>query len=98
MDIPINIINAICENIFIELFRNRKNTRPPKTARVTVNIIIKGWTNELKVAAITKYAVTNAKAKIRNISLIVSLVLQTYLSKLFDFEEQLSTLRLLNIL
>ena len=48
------------------------NTRPPKTARGTVNIIIKGWTNELKVAAITKYAVINAKAKIRNISLLVS--------------------------
>ena len=48
MDIPINIIKAICENIFIELFRNKMNTRPPKTARGTVNIIIKGWTNELK--------------------------------------------------
>ena len=72
VDIPINIIKAICENIFIELFRNKMNTRPPKTARGTVNIIIKGWTNELKVAAITKYAVINAKAKIRNISLLVS--------------------------
>ena len=35
-------------------------------------MIIKGCTKELNVAAITKYAVINAKAKIKYISLVVS--------------------------
>ena len=54
VDIPINIIKAICEKIFIELLNNKRNTIPPNTARGTVNIIINGCTKELNVAAITK--------------------------------------------
>ena len=40
--IPIKIIRAICEKIFIELFKNNIKTSPPKTARGTVSIIING--------------------------------------------------------
>ena len=42
VDIPINIINAICEKTFIELFKNSIKTRPPNTAKGTVKIIING--------------------------------------------------------
>ena len=57
-----------------ELFRNKTNTNPPKIANGTVKIIINGWMKELKVAAITKYAVSKAKAKIIINSLLVSLI------------------------
>ena len=68
------MIRAIWEKIFTELLRNRINTNPPKIANGTVKIIMNGWIKELKVAAITKYAVSNAKAKIINNSLLVSLI------------------------
>ena len=42
------------------------NINPPKIANGTVKIIINGWIKELNVAAITKYAVSKAKAKIIN--------------------------------
>ena len=64
VDIPIKITRAIWEKIFIELFKNRIKTKPPKTAYGTVSIIINGWTKELNVAAITKYAVSKPSAKI----------------------------------
>ena len=54
VDIPIKMTSAICEKILIELFKNRIKTKPPNKASGTVNIIINGWINELKVAAITK--------------------------------------------
>ena len=74
VDIPISITNAICEKIFIELFRNKIKTNPPKIAKGTVRIIINGWMNELNVAAITRYAVNSAKANIIKSSLLVSLI------------------------
>ena len=49
-----SITKAICENIFIDQFKKRININPPNTARGTVNIIINGWINELKVADITR--------------------------------------------
>lgn len=39
-----SIINAICENIFTELFKSKIKTNPPKTASGTVRIIINGCT------------------------------------------------------
>ena len=54
VDIPIKIISAICEKIFIEVFKNKIKTSPPNIASGTVKIIINGWMNELNVAAITK--------------------------------------------
>ena len=69
-----SIIKAICEKMFTELLRNKINTNPPKIANGTVKMIINGWIKELNVAAITKYAVSKAKAKIINNSLLVSLI------------------------
>ena len=46
---------------------------PPKTLRGTVNIIIAGWIKLLKLADITKKAVTKASANKINNSLLVSL-------------------------
>ena len=68
------------KKIFTELFRNRINTNPPNIASGTVRMIIKGWINELNIAAITKYAVSKAKAKIINNSLLVSLISSDFLS------------------
>ena len=51
-------------NVPQRLFNNNINTNPPNTARGTVRIIINGCTNELNVAAITRYAVKSANAKI----------------------------------
>ena len=59
-----SITKAICENIFIDEFKNSIKINPPNTARGTVYIIINGWTNDLKVADITRLAVNNAKANI----------------------------------
>ena len=72
VDIPIKITSAIWEKIFIELFKNKTNTKPPNTASGTVIIIINGCINELKVAAITKYAVYKASANIIYNSFVVS--------------------------
>ena len=71
VEIPIRITRAIWEKIFTDEFKNKIKTKPPKTARGTVNIIMKGWTNELNVADITKYAVNKAKANIIYNSLLV---------------------------
>ena len=49
-----SITKAICENIFIDEFKNSIKINPPNTASGTVNIIINGWINELKVADITR--------------------------------------------
>ena len=46
---------------------------PPNTLNGTVNIMMAGCTKLLKFAAITKKAVTSAKANIINNSLLVSL-------------------------
>ena len=54
------MIRAICEKMLIEVFKNKMNTNPPKIANGTVKIIMKGWMNELNVAAMTKYAVKRA--------------------------------------
>ena len=48
------------------------NINPPNIAKGTVRIIINGCMKELKVAAITKYAVRSASVKIINNSLLVS--------------------------
>ena len=66
--------SAICEKILIELFKNKIKTNPPKIAKGTVRIIINGCTNELNVAAITRYAVNNAKANMIKSSLLVSFI------------------------
>ena len=54
VDIPMSMTSAICEKILIELFKNRIKCSPPNKASGTVYIIINGWINELKVAAITR--------------------------------------------
>ena len=54
VEIPISITSAICEKILIELFKNKMNIKPPNKASGTVNTIINGCINELKVAAITR--------------------------------------------
>ena len=39
---PIKITRAICEKIFIELFKNKININPPNTASGTVKIMMNG--------------------------------------------------------
>ena len=68
------MIKAIWEKIFTELLRNKINISPPNIAKGTVRTIINGCMNELNVAAITKYAVRSASAKIINNSLLVSFI------------------------
>ena len=63
------------EEYMIEVIKelnNRIKTIPPNTLKGTVNMIIVGWIKLLKLAAITKKAVSNAKANIINNSLLVS--------------------------
>ena len=42
VEIPIKIIKAIWENIFIELFKNKININPPNIAKGTVKFEYKG--------------------------------------------------------